>query len=173
MLYLSEQQNKTKGKKSTKTSVQKLESIRKRMDDISLDISRLIEELSLDHRKDKDTNSKKERNIKGTSLEISPKIEEILSKYEELEKEKFREYLLGFDLVTVKKIISENGYGIPKVTNKWKNKEKLVDYLIIELEKMSKKRNLISDAKNDTGIYNQNNLMEEVPFPDKEEGTKP
>ena len=34
---------------------------------------------------------------------------------------------------------------------------------------LSKKRNLNSDIKNDTGIYNQNNLMEEVPLPDKQE----
>jgi hypothetical protein len=32
--------------------------------------------------------------------------------------------------------------------------------------------NLNSDSKTDTWIYIQNNLMEEVPFPDKE-GTKP
>lgn len=136
-----ERENKTKGKKSTKTSVQKLEAIKKRMDDISLDISRLIDELSLDNKKNKDTNSKKERNVKGTNLEIPPKITEILSKFEELEKKKFKEYLLSFELITIKRIISENGYGIPKVTSKWKNKEKLVDYLINELEKMSKKGN--------------------------------
>lgn len=111
------------------------------MDDISLDISRLIDELSLDNKKNKDTNSKKERNVKGTNLEIPPKITEILSKFEELEKKKFKEYLLSFELITIKRIISENGYGIPKVTSKWKNKEKLVDYLINELEKMSKKGN--------------------------------
>jgi len=138
---LIERENKTKGKKSTKTSVQKLEAIKKRMDDISLDISRLIDELSLDNKKNKDTNSKKERNVKGTNLEIPPKITEILSKFEELEKKKFKEYLLSFELITIKRIISENGYGIPKVTSKWKNKEKLVDYLINELEKMSKKGN--------------------------------
>ena len=34
---------------------------------------------------------------------------------------------------------------------------------------LSRKRNLNSDTKNDTGIYNQNNLMEEVPLPDKQE----
>ena len=34
---------------------------------------------------------------------------------------------------------------------------------------LSRKRNLNSDVKNDTGIYNQNNLMEEVPLPDKQE----
>ena len=34
---------------------------------------------------------------------------------------------------------------------------------------LTKKRNLNSDIKNDTGIYNQNNVMEEVPFPDKKE----
>lgn len=34
---------------------------------------------------------------------------------------------------------------------------------------LTKKRNLNSDIKNDTGIYNQNNLMEEVPLPDKKE----
>ena len=34
---------------------------------------------------------------------------------------------------------------------------------------LTKKRNLNSDIKNDTGIYNQNNLMEEVPLPDKQE----
>ena len=34
---------------------------------------------------------------------------------------------------------------------------------------LSRKRFLNSDIKNDTGIYNQNNLMEEVPLPDKQE----
>ncbi len=141
MLYLSEQENKAKGKKSTNISVQKLEGIKRRLEEVSLDLSILIDELSSTHIKDDDNTYKKKRSVKGTNPEIPPKITEILSKFEELEREKFKEYLLGFELVTIKKIISDNGYGLPKVTSKWKDKEKLVVYLINELEKMSKKGN--------------------------------
>lgn len=117
-------------------NLKQLRLIKTRLNEISKEISILIDDLSSNQGRKSNSKAKPEHIIE---LNIIPKIEEILSNFEKFDRDKFRNYLLNYDLTIIKKIISQNGYGIPKVTSKWKNKEKLVDYLIAELEKMSKK----------------------------------
>ena len=136
MLSLSVHGNKEIEDKTANINVNTLKDIKKKIDDLSNEVSILIEKISKEPGIKKKTKSKQ---IKNVSRENNPTIQDILSRFEKESEENFKKYILSFDLTLIKKIISENGYGIPKVTSKWQNKEKLVDYFMRELKKMSKK----------------------------------
>ncbi len=127
----------------SKTSQKKLSNVYK--------IEDVLADLAILHQKITDIGSEIGR-IESSLKKKTSKIQEVrgngkihqlngdpLQMYQEMGKEDFIKKLKTLDLQELKKWVRETGYGLPKVTSRLKNKDKIIANLIIEVENLSKK----------------------------------
>lgn len=90
----------------------------------------------------KKTKTKKKSKNKKTST----KTVNIFSNNDE---KKLKEYLNNLDLNALKKIISSNGLDKGRITKNWKNKDKLIDFIITQKNILLNKGAVFYDKKKD------------------------